>query len=161
MRTVTAAVEVAAPPSAAWALYQDMAGTPAWVPFVEAVLETSGPVEVGMVYRERTRLLGATTVNTWEVVELVPERRRVEVSHDMGIDSRLTITFERTARGTRIRQATQVRSRLPRPIAWAHELVAAAGARHGLRGAVAGAARTLGQPTGDAAGVRRRREGRR
>jgi len=157
MRTVQASVEVAAPPSAAWALYQDMAGTPAWVPFVEEVTETSGPVEVGMVYRERTRLLGATAINTWEIVDLVPERRRVEISRDMGIDSRLEITFEPTARGTRIRQVTRIRSRLPRPLAWAHEIVAAAGARHGLRGAVAGAARMLGPGTIDAAGDRRRR----
>jgi uncharacterized protein YndB with AHSA1/START domain len=161
MRTVHAAVEVAAPPSAAWALYLDTPGTPAWVPFVDEVLATSGPAEVGVVYRERTRLLGATTVNTWEIVELVPEQRRVEVSHDMGIDSRVEITLEPTPRGTRIRQATRVRSRLPRPLAWAHELVAAAGAQHGLRGAVAGAARVLGAATDDAAGDRRRRDGQR
>jgi uncharacterized protein YndB with AHSA1/START domain len=157
MRTVHASVEVAAPPSAAWALYADTARTPSWVPFVEEVLETSGPLEVGMTYRERTRLLGATAVNTWRVVELEPERRRVEVSRDLGIDSRLAITFEPTGRGTRIRQATELRSRLPRPFAWAHELVAAAGARHGLRGAVAGAARALDPGTDDTAGDRRRR----
>ena len=158
MRTVHASVEVDVPPSVAWALYADTAGTPAWVPFVEEVLETSGPLEVGMTYRERTRLLGATAVNTWQVVELEPERRRVEVSRDMGVDSRLTITLEPTARGTRIRQATELRSRLPQPFAWAHEVVAAAGARHGLRGAVAGAARALSPRTGDAAGDRRHRE---
>ena len=143
MRTVHASVVVAAPPAAAWALYADTAGTPRWVPFVEEVLEISGPFEVGMTYRERTRLGGARTVNTWRIVELVPRQRRVEVSSDMGIDSRLAITFEAVAGGSRIRQSTELRSRLPGPLGWAHELVAAAGARHGLRGAVAGAAREL------------------
>jgi uncharacterized protein YndB with AHSA1/START domain len=143
MRTVQASAIVSAPPARAWALYEDMDGTPRWVPFVEAVLEASGPVAVGMVYRERTRLLGVRAVNTWRVVELVPGRRRVEVSEDMGVDSRLTITFDEVAGGTRIRQVTQLRSRLPRPLAWVHELVAAVGARHGLRAAVAGAARAL------------------
>lgn len=147
MRTVHASAVVTAPPSAAWALYADTAGTPRWVPFVEEVLETSGPLEVGMTYRERTRLAGARTVNTWRVVELVPERRRVEVSSDLGIDSRLSITFEAVGGGTRVHQATELRSRLPGPLGWAHELVAAAGARHGLRAAVAGAARELGTAT--------------
>jgi hypothetical protein len=45
----------------------------------------------------------------------------------------------------------------PPSAARAHELVAAAGARHGLRGAVAGAARALDPGTSDAAGSRRRR----
>lgn len=143
MRTVHASVVVAAPPAAAWTLYADTAATPRWVPFVEEILEISGPLEVGMTYRERTRLGGARTVNTWRVVEVVPGQRRVEVSSDMGIDSRLAITFEAVAGGTRIRQATELRSRLPGPLGWAHEIVAAAGARHGLRAALAGAARDL------------------
>jgi uncharacterized protein YndB with AHSA1/START domain len=161
MRSVRASVLVAAPPERAWALYEDLAGTPRWVPFVEEVLETSGPMEVGMTYRERTRLLGARAVNTWRVVAVVPGRRRVEISRDLGLDSRLTITFTPAGGGTRIAQRTDLRSRLPRPVAWAHELVAAVGARSGLRRAVAGAARELGPGEKDAAGDRRRRERRR
>jgi hypothetical protein len=117
------------------------------VSFVEEILETSGPLEVGMTYRERTRLGGVRAVNTWRVVEVVPGQRRVEVSSDMGIDSRLTITLEPVGGGTRVRQETELRSRLPGALGWAHELVAAAGARHGLRAAVAGAARELGAAT--------------
>jgi uncharacterized protein YndB with AHSA1/START domain len=147
MRTVHASVVVTASPSDVWALYADTAGTPRWVPFVEEILETSGPLEVGMTYRERTRLGGVRAVNTWRVVELVPGWRRVEVSSDMGIDSRLTIILEPADGGTVVRQETELRSRLPGPFGWAHELVAAVGARHGLRAAVHGAARELGAAT--------------
>lgn len=144
MRRVEAEALVGASPAEVWALYDDIAGTPRWVPFVDEVLYVSGPARVGTVYRERTRLGPFRSVGQWEIVE--HNRRRwtqVHVSHDMGLESRLTITLERRGTGTRVHQASELRSRLPIPLSWLHEAVAGMAAGIGVRGAVAGAKRAF------------------
>ena len=141
---VSAHAVVRADPQAAWDLYADVPGSVDWVPFAEEILYLSGPAGVGQVYRERTRLLGSTGEQTWEVVEWDPPRRQVQVSTDMRMRSRLAVEIARVAGGdTLIRQSTELRSMLPRPIGWLHEAVFALVARYGIGRAVAAAKRRL------------------
>ncbi len=58
MRRVEADALVGASRDEVWELYDDIAGTPRWVPFVREILYVSGPARVGTVYRERTRIVG-------------------------------------------------------------------------------------------------------
>ena len=58
MRRVEAEALVGARREEVWQLYDDIPGTPRWVPFVEDILYVSGPARAGTVYRERTRLGG-------------------------------------------------------------------------------------------------------
>jgi hypothetical protein len=143
MLRVSAATTIHATPEDVWALYSDMARTTEWVPFVEEVLWTSGPVEVGMVYRERTRLAGVTGVQEWRIVALDPPSRRVEVSRDLGMESTLVISFRRLPEGTRLRQQAVLRSRVPRPLGWLHEALFATVSRRAMALAVRGARRVL------------------
>ena len=140
MRRVQVAITIRVPRERVWALYDDMASTPAWVPFVEEVLETSGPPGVGMVYRERTRLGGVTGVQAWRIVEYEPPSRRVETSDSLRMHSRLIITLD-TVLGyaTRLTQVTELRSTLPMPLGWLHERITGFVARRAMRAAITGA----------------------
>ena len=144
MRRVEAEALVGASLHEVWDLYDDIAGTPRWVPFVERILYVSGPTRVGTVYREQTRLGLVRGVYQWEIVEHDRRHaRQVHVSADMGLDSQLVITFEPRGTGTRVHQATELRSRMPPPLSWLHELIASLVAARGIRGAVSGAKRAF------------------
>jgi len=143
MLRVAVSTVVAAPPERVWALYSDIERTVEWVPFVEEVLSVSGPLEVGTVYRERTRLLGITGVQEWRVVELEAPSRRVEVSRDLGMESTLVITLRPVPGGTRLRQEARIQSRLPWPLGWLHEAAVALVSRWAMGRAIEGATRTV------------------
>lgn len=147
MRRVEAEALVGASRTEVWQLYDDLQGTPGWVPFVLEVVYVSGPARAGTVYRERTRLAALTGIGQWEIVEHRRPVRQVHVSHDLGLDTTLTFTFEARGTGTRIHQSAELRSRLPGPLGWLHEAVAAIPAGWGVHGAVAGAKRVFeGEP---------------
>jgi hypothetical protein len=144
MRRVEASALVASSAERVFALYDDIPNTPDWVPFVAEILfVTPGRTGVGTVYREKTKLLGLPSVNEWRVEEHRPPREQVHVSSDLGMDSRLTITFVTRGSGTLLTQRVDLRSRLPGPLGWIHELVTAAVASGGMRAAVAGAKKAL------------------
>jgi hypothetical protein len=139
VRRVEAEALVGASRDEVWQLYDDIAGTPRWVPFVVEVVYVSGPARVGTVYRERTRLGPLLQYGQWEIVEHRRPVRQVHVSYDMALDSRLVITFEGRGTGTWVHEAAELRSRLWGPFGWLHELVAGMAAGRGVRMAVAGA----------------------
>lgn len=144
MRRVEASALVASPAERVFALYDDIPNTPDWVPFVAEILSVSpGRTGVGTVYREKTKLAGMPSVGEWRIAEHRPPREQVHVSTDLGMDSRLTITFVTRGSGTMLTQQVDLRSRLPGPLGWLHELIAAAVASGGMRGAVAGAKKAL------------------
>ena len=143
MRRAEAEALVGASRDEVWDLYDDIAGTPRWVPFVEEVVYVSGPAHVGTVYRERTRLAGIAGVGQWEIVQHRRPVQQVHVSHDNGLDSTLIITFEGRGTGTWVHQSAEVRSRLWGPLGWLHEAVAIIPAGWGVRAAVAGAKRAF------------------
>ncbi len=126
-----------------WELYDDIAGTPRWVPFVVDVVYVSGPARVGTVYRERTRLAGVLDTGQWEIVEHRRPVRQVHVSSDKGLDSTLVISFDARGTGTLVTEAAELRSHLWGPFGWLHEAIASIPAGHGVRGAVAGAKRVF------------------
>jgi hypothetical protein len=144
MRRVEASALIASSAERVFALYDDIPNTPDWVPFVAEILFVSpGRTGVGTVYREKTRLGGLPSVGEWRVAEHRPPREQVHVSTDLGMDSRLTITFVTRGSGTMLTQQVDLRSRLPGPLGWLHELLAAAIASGGMRSAVAGAKKAL------------------
>jgi hypothetical protein len=143
MKRVEVEIEIAVSPEQVWALYADVPGSAEWVPFVEQVLYVSGPAGLGQVYRERTRLGRISSISEWRVIEWQPPRRQVQLSTDMRMDSRLIIEVEPAAVGTKLRQHTELRSRLPGALGWLHELVFSRVALRGIRQAVLAAKRTL------------------
>lgn len=143
MRRVDAEALVGASRDEVWDLYDDIAGTPRWVPFVETIVYVSGPSRVGTVYRERTRMLGLPLLGQWEIVEHRRPVRQVHVSFDNGLETALIISFEARGTGTLVHQAAELRSRLWGPFGWLHEVLASVPAGHGIRLAVGGAKRTF------------------
>lgn len=143
MRRVEAEALVGASRDEVWDLYDDIAGTPRWVPFVEEILYVSGPARVGTVYRERTRLAGLAGTGQWEITEHRRPVRQVHRSSGRTLDSTLTIVFEARGTGTWVHQAVEVRSRLWGPLGWLHETLVVIPAGWGVRGAVAGAKRAF------------------
>lgn len=143
MRRVEAEALVGASRDEVWALYDDVEGTPRWLPFVREVIYVSGPARVGMVYRERTRLAGVPDTRQWEIVEHRRPVRQVHVSSDNGLESRLIITFEGRGTGTWVHQAAELRSRLWGPLGLLHEAIAAIPAGIAVRAAVSGAKRVF------------------
>jgi uncharacterized protein YndB with AHSA1/START domain len=139
VRRSEAKAVVQAPAERIWELYADLEGTPRWVPFVTEIISSSGPLEVGMVYRERTHLAGLSGVQEWRVVELDAPRRRVETSSELRMDSRLTIELEPRDGETLLRQVSEIRSRLPRPLGWLHERIVALVAARAMAQAIEGA----------------------
>jgi hypothetical protein len=143
MRRVEAEALVGASRDEVWQLYDDIPGTPRWLPFVDEIVYVSGPSRVGTVYRERTRFAGLPDTGQWEIVEHRRPVRQVHVSFDKGIETRLIITFEGRGTGTWVHQAAELRSRLWGPIGWLHEALAAIVAARGVHAAVTGAKRAF------------------
>jgi hypothetical protein len=144
MRRVETSALIASPADRVFALYDDIPHTPEWVPFVREILAVSpGRTGVGTRYREKTSLAGLPAVGEWVVAEHRPPREQVHLSGDLGMDSRLTITFVPRGSGTVLTQAVELRSRLPGPLGWLHELLVGAIAGPGMASAVAGAKRML------------------
>jgi hypothetical protein len=144
MRRVEASALIASPADRAFALYDDIPHTPDWVPFVAEILSVSpGRTGVGTIYREKTRLAGIPSVEEWQIVEHRPPRHQVHVSDDLGMESRLTMTFVTRGSGTLLTQSVDLRSRLPGPLGWIHELLVAAVARQSMSSAIGGAKRML------------------
>jgi Polyketide cyclase / dehydrase and lipid transport len=143
MRRVEAEALVGASRDEVWQLYDDIEGTPLWVPFVSEILYVSGPARVGTIYRERTRLAGIPTTEEWEIVEHRWPKRQVHVSDAFGIESALVITFEGRGTGTLVHEAAELRSRLWGPVGWLHEALMAIPAGWGVRAAVGGAKRAF------------------
>jgi Polyketide cyclase / dehydrase and lipid transport len=143
MRRVEAEALVGARREEVWRLYDDIAGTPRWLPFVEDVLYVSGPARAGTVYRERTRLAGLPATEQWEIVEYRPQSRQVHVSFAHGLESALVITFEARGTGTWVHQSAELRSTLWGPLGWVHELLASIPAGRGVKAAVTGAKRAF------------------
>jgi polyketide cyclase/dehydrase/lipid transport protein len=143
MRRVEAEALVGASRDEVWQLYDDIEGTPLWLPFVSEVLYVSGPARVGTVYRERTRFGGVPTVAQWEIVEHRRPVRQVHVSTALGLECALITTFEGRGTGTWVHEAAELRSRLWGPFGWAHEALVAIPAGWGVHAAVSGAKRTF------------------
>ena len=143
MRRVEAEALVGARRDEVWQLYDDIEGTPRWVPFVDEILYVSGPARIGTVYRERTRIAGLPSTGQWEIVEHRRPSRQVHVSYDNGLESALIITFEARGTGTWVHQAAELRSRAWGPFGWLHEMLAAIPAGWGVRAAVNGAKRAF------------------
>jgi hypothetical protein len=98
---------------------------------------------VGTVYRERTRVAGIPGSAQWEITEHRPQVRQVHTSADGSMERRKVITFEARGSGTWVHQATELRSSLPGPAGWLHELLAIFPAGWVVRSAVAGAKRAF------------------
>ena len=124
MRRVEAEALVGASRDEVWQLYDDIRGTPRWVPFVSEILYVSGPARVGTVYRERTRLGGLPTIEQWEIVEHRPaDAPGARLVRATAMESALIIRFEGRGTGTWVHQAAELRSRLWGPFGWLHELL--------------------------------------
>lgn len=143
MRRVEADALVGASRDEVWELYDDIAGTPRWVPFVREILYVSGPSRVGTVYRERTRIAGLPGTTQWEVAEHRRPVRQVHSSSGGSLERTRIVTFEARGSGTWVHQAVEVRSRLPGPLGFVHELLATVPAGTAVRSAVAGAKRAF------------------
>lgn len=141
MRRVDAEALVGASRAEVWQLYDDIAGTPRWVPFVDEILYVSGPARVGTVYRERSRLTWLPGSQQWEVVEHRRPSRQVHVTDVAGAEIAFVITFEARGTGTWVHQAAEVRSRLWGPFGWLHELLLAIPVGWAVGAAAAGAKR--------------------
>jgi hypothetical protein len=121
MRRMEADALVGASRDEVWQLYDDIAGTPRWMPSVREILYVSGPARVGTVYRERNRM----STTQWEIVEHRRPTHQVHVAAEGRLERVRILTFEARGSGTWVHQALELRSRLWGPIGWAHELVAA------------------------------------
>jgi Polyketide cyclase / dehydrase and lipid transport len=121
MRRMEADALVGASRDEVWQLYDDIAGTPRWVPSVREILYVSGPARVGTIYRERNRL----STTQWEIVEHRRPTRQVHLAAEGRLERVRILTFEARGSGTWVHQALELRSRLWGPIGWAHELVGA------------------------------------
>jgi hypothetical protein len=124
MHRVTADALVGASRDEVWDLYDDIAGTPRWVPFVREIQYVSGPTRVGTVYRERTRTAGVPSTAQWEVVEHRPPERQRHLSRSGALERTRVIAFEARGSGTWVHQAVGLRSTLWGPLGWLHERVA-------------------------------------
>ena len=122
-----------------WQLYDDIAGTPRWVPSVREILYVSGPARVGTIYRERNRL----STTQWEIVEHRRPTRQVHLAAEGRLERVRILTFEARGSGTWVHQALELRSRLWGPIGWAHELAGALSTASWVQATVTAAKRTF------------------
>ena len=139
MRRVEADALVGASRDEVWQLYDDIAGTPRWVPSVREIVYVSGPARVGTVYRERNRVATAQ----WEIVEHRRPTRQVHVTTEGILERARILTFEARGSGTWVHHAVELRSGLWGPLGWVHELLASIPAGWTVDAAVSGAKRAF------------------
>ncbi len=125
MRRVTADALVGASRDEVWDLYDDIAGTPRWVPMVREIQYVSGPSRVGTVYRERTRTFGLPSTAQWEIVEHRRAARQAHANRSGSMTRLRVMVFEARGSGTWVHQSTELRSTLWGPLGWLHEQLAA------------------------------------
>ena len=148
MRRVEATALVGASRHEVWDLFDDIPGTPRWVSVVRDIAYVSGPARVGTVYRERTRLAGIPLTTQWEIVEHRPPVRQVHVSESGAMLHSRIVTLDARGTGTWVHQSAELRSRLPGPIGWLHELAVAIPAGWAVRAIAAGAKQRFeGEPS--------------
>ena len=141
MRRVAAEALVGASRDEVWDIYDDIEGTPGWMPGLQEILYVSGPARLGTVYRSRSRTALIPSTAQWEIVEYRRPVRQVHVSMAGALETLHVVTFEARGSGTWIRQVTEVSSSLWGPIGMLHELVAVFPAGRNVRSAVAAAKR--------------------
>ena len=139
MRRVEAEALVGASRDEVWRLYDDIAGTPRWVPGIREIVYVSGPARVGTVYRERTRLAKPQ----WEIVEYRRPTRQVHRSDDGPLERTRILSFEARGSGTWVHERLELRSRLWGPVGWLHEVLAAVPAGIDVQGTVSAAKRSF------------------
>jgi hypothetical protein len=139
MRRVEAEALVGASRDEVWRLYDDIAGTPRWVPGVREIVYVSGPARVGTVYRERTRIAKPQ----WEIVEYRRPTRQVHHSDEGSLERTRILRFEARGSGTWVHERLELRSRLWGPLGWLHELVVAVPAAVEVQATVSAAKRSF------------------
>jgi hypothetical protein len=139
MRRVEAEALVGASRDEVWRLYDDIAGTPRWVPGVREIVYVSGPSRLGTVYRKRTRVATAQ----WEIVDYRRPTRQMHESLEGTLRRARKLTFEARGSGTWVHEAVELRSSLWGPFGWIHELLAALPAGLDVQGTVSAAKRSF------------------
>ena len=143
MRYVEAEALVGASRMEVWRLYDDIAGTPRWVPFVQAIDYVSGPSRVGTVYRVRSRITGVPSSEQWEVVEYRRPSIQVHVTSLRALMMTRITRFEARGTGTWVNEAMELRSRFWGPLGWLHESLLALPIAWSVSSAAAGAKRAF------------------
>ncbi len=136
MQRVTADGLVGASRDEVWELFDDIAGTPRWAPWVREIAYVSGPARVGAVYRARTRILGLPGTAQWEITEYRRPARQVHESAGGALARRRIVTLEGRGSGTNLHVALELRSSLPGPLGWLHERLAGVAEGPAIRGSV-------------------------
>jgi hypothetical protein len=143
MRKVAADALVGASRDEVWDLYDDIDGRPRWVPGVREIRYLSGPARVGTVYRERRRTAGISSTAQWEITEHRRPVRQVHVGVSGAMERTRIITLEARGSGTWVHQVMELRSLLPAPLGWVHELLAVVPAGWEVNGTATGAKRVF------------------
>jgi uncharacterized protein YndB with AHSA1/START domain len=126
-----------------WELFDDIEGLPRWVPYVTGVAYVSGPARVGTVYRLRSHLFGLPGAEQWEIVEYRRPQIQAHTARTGSMDVTLVVSLERRGTGTWVHERLELRSLLPGPIGFLHELLASIPAGWSIRTAAAGAKHTF------------------
>ncbi len=143
MRRIDASGLVGASSVEVWDLFDDIAGTPRWMPFVRDIAAVSGPARVGMVYTERRRTFGLPTTETWEIVEHRRPKVQARVSDLAGLERTLVLTLEQRGSGTLVHVQLELRSLMPGPAGWIYEWLAGIPGGWAIRAAIHGAKRAF------------------
>ena len=133
MRRIVAETLIGASRDEVWALLDDLAGMPRWLPRVRAVTSISGPAHVGTVYRERTSLLGLASARDWEIAEYRPPVRQVRIAEEGGLHRAMILVLEHRGTGTLLHATIELQSRMPGMAGSIQELAAVVPAAWGIR----------------------------
>lgn len=143
MRRIDASGLVGASVPEVWDLFDDIPGSPRWMPFVREVATVSGPARAGTVYTERRRILGVPTTETWEITVHRRPLEQTRESELAGLDRAITITLEPRGSGTLVHVTLELRSIMPGPVGWIYEWLAGIPGGWAIRAAIHGAKRAF------------------
>ncbi len=133
MRRIVAETLIGASKDEVWALLDDLAGMPRWLPRVRAVTSISGPARTGTVYRERSSFLGLPGARDWEIAQHRRPTRQVRVAEDGGLRREMTLVLEPRGTGTLLHATLTLHALMPGPAGALLEMVASWPAAWGLR----------------------------
>ncbi|MFJ2837997.1 SRPBCC family protein [Nocardia sp. NPDC087230] len=95
MRSYCASRAIPATPERAWELISDTGLYPVWVAHTVAMLSVDGAADIGVTYRERSRILGPLAWTThWTVTEYLPLVRQVHHGTGLPFVTDLSIEFD-------------------------------------------------------------------
>ena len=108
MKKVEIVKQIDAPPKEVWDYISDIKTAPEWVVVMQALVEsTHNPVQMGTVYKERSKVGPKESETTWHVTRFEEQKIQVHECNEKDFKAILTMWIEPNGDSTKLYHTTE------------------------------------------------------